>query len=366
MKSLGTAMFGSSLVSAYWNGAATYYRGIIKALNQYGHRTTFYESDALDRQQHRDIPDPSWARVVVYSSVDESAVRRCLDEARSADVIIKASGVGAFDDLLEAAVPDLRTTAMKIFWDVDAPATLDRLEADGDDPFATLIGRYDLILTYGGGEPVARAYRRWGARRCAAIYNGVDLQTHHPTQRQQQYAADLSFIGNRLPDREARVEEFFLRPAAMLPQRTFLIGGSGWHDKPMPTNVRRLAHVYTRDHNAVNCSATAVLNISRQSMAAYGYSPATRVFEAAGAAACLISDDWEGIDHFFEPGKEILVARDGQEVAQWVESLTPEAARQIGNAALERVRAQHTYQHRAAVLDKLLRGAAATASPVHA
>ncbi len=348
------AFYGSSLVSAYWNGAATYYRGIIKALYRRGHTTTFFEPDAYDRQAHRDIPDPAWATVRVYAA-SEQGVAQALEEGVYADLIVKASGVGVFDSLLEAAVLGLQSQARRVvFWDVDAPATLERLRADPGDPFHALIPRYDLILTYGGGDPVVQGYRAAGARRCVPIYNALDPETHHPVPADPRFTSDLSFLGNRLPDREARVEEFFLRAAALAPATRFLLGGNGWADKPMPANVHYIGHVYTADHNALNCSARAVLNIARESMAAYGYSPATRVFEAAGAGACLISDAWQGLETFLEPETEVLVAHNGAEVAALVDALTPDRARRIGQAALRRVLASHTYAHRAAQFEAIL------------
>jgi spore maturation protein CgeB len=360
---MNIAFFASSLVSAYWNGAATYYRGIVRALHNRGHRVTFYESDAYDRQRHRDIPDPDYARVVVYSAEGTDAVRRCLDEAAGADLIVKASGNGVFDELLEAGVLELKTRRNLVaFWDVDAPATLDRVQSDSADPFRTLIPRYDLILTYGGGDPVVRAYEKLGARRCVPVYNALDPSTHHPVPPDPRFDADLGFLGNRLPDREARVEEFFLKPAAQLPDKRFLIGGNGWHDKRMPPNVRDVGHVYTRDHNAFNCTPRAVLNINRESMARYGFSPATRVFEAAGAGACLITDAFVGVETFFEPGRHLLVADRGEDVAEIVRSLTPERAKAIGGAALAHVRAVHTYDHRAALVEQVLNGAASQRS----
>src|SRR6185437_6152585 len=222
--SLEIAFFGSSLVSAYWNGAATYYRGIIRALHERGHRVTFYEPDAYERQAHRDIDDPSWARVVVYAGSGQEGVTRALEQARSADVIIKASGVGVFDELLEQEVLGLKGpgTAV-IFWDVDAPATLDRVGENPEDPFRPLIPQYDLVFTYGGGDPVVRAYEALGARACVPIYNALDPATHHPVLPEARFEADLGFLGNRLPDREARVEEFFLRAASQLPDRKFLL-----------------------------------------------------------------------------------------------------------------------------------------------
>jgi spore maturation protein CgeB len=352
---LDIAFFGSSLVSAYWNGAATYYRGIIRALHGRGHRVTFYEPNAYGRQEHRDMADPEWARVVVYSGDTEAAALAAVEQARGADLVVKASGIGIFDTLLESAVLELqRPETLVVFWDVDAPATLDRIEQDSSDPFRPLIPRYDLVLTYGGGNPVVNAYQSFGARQCVPIYNALDPSTHHAVPPDPRFAADLGFLGNRLPDREARVEDFFLAAAEALPDKTFLLGGSGWGDKRLPSNVRYVGHVYTRDHNAFNCTPMAVLNVSRESMARYGFSPATRVFEAAGAGACLITDDWEGIELFLEPDREIFVARSGAEVAERLQALSPEKARVMGLAAQRHIQAEHTYDHRAAQVEELL------------
>ncbi|MDD5532200.1 MAG: glycosyltransferase [Syntrophales bacterium] len=348
------AFFGSSLVSAYWNGAATYYRGIIRELDLRGHRVTFYEPDAYGRQQHRDIPDPAWARVVVYEA-SRPGVDSALEEAGQADLIVKASGVGVFDEYLESAVLE-KAPASVIFWDVDAPATLDRIGRNRNDPFRLLIPRYDLILTYGGGEPVAGAYRQYGARDCVPVYNALDSTTHYPVPASSRFAADLGFLGNRLPDREKRVEEFLFRAAERCPGRSFLLGGSGWEERSLPANVRLLGHVYTDEHNEFNSSVGAVLNISRESMACYGYCPATRVFEAAGAGSCIISDWWEGMEIFLDPGREVITVRGGDEVAEALERLTPGGAKRIGEAARRRVLAQHTYRHRAEQLEMLFNG----------
>ncbi len=348
------AFFGSSLVSAYWNGAATYYRGIIKAMHERGHEVTFYEPDAYDRQKNRDIDDPDYATVRVYDANEES-VAKVLEEAREADVLVKTSGVGVLDQFLEEEVLKLQDeNRFVIFWDVDAPATLDRVKSDSEDYFRKLIPQFDLVLTYGGGDPVVSTYKSFGARHCFPIYNALDPSTHHPVAADARFEGDLAFLGNRLPDREKRVEEFFLNVAADMPQTKFILGGSGWQDKHMPGNVNYIGHVYTKDHNALNCSPKAVLNISRDSMASYGFSPATRVFEAAGAGACIITDYWLGIDFFFEPGKEILVARSGAEVKEILSGLTHEKARAIGDAALQKVLAKHTYFNRAIELDALL------------
>lgn len=349
------AFFGSSLVSAYWNGAATYYRGIIKALHEHGHRVTFYEPDAYDRQAHRDIPDPPYARSVVYTA-DQPGVTGALMDAFRADIVIKASGVGVFDEFLEAAVLELKSPERIIaFWDVDAPATLDRMAADENDPFRPLVPEYDLILTYGGGAPVVDGYRKRGARICVPVYNALDPETHHQVPPDNRFQGLLGFLGNRMPDREERVHEFFFKPAREIPHGRFILGGNGWRENiPRLENVDYLGHIYTRDHNSFNSTPSAVLNINRASMAEYGWSPPTRIFEAAGSGACIISDAWKGIEMFLEPDTECLVARNGGEVAAHLESLTPDRARAIGEAALRRVLSEHTYSHRSRQLETIL------------
>jgi spore maturation protein CgeB len=349
------AFYGSSLLSSWWNGAATYYRGLLRDLSARGYDITFYEPDAYDRQQHRDMEPQPWARSVVYPATTEG-LRSVLAEAPAADIVVKASGVGLFDDELIAGILEHASShALKIFWDVDAAATLDEMRQDRNHPVRRALERLDLVLTYGGGPPVVEAYEGLGASRCVPVYNALDPTTHCPVEPDPRFAADLSFLGNRLPDREARVEQFFFQPATELADRQFLIGGNGWESKSMPPNVRHIGHVFTHEHNAFNCTPLAVLNVARDSMAHIGFSPATRVFEAAGAAACLITDAWEGIELFLTPDEEVLVARDGKDVADHVRTLTRERARQIGDAALRRVLSEHTYARRGEQVDALFR-----------
>lgn len=348
------AFWGSSLVSAYWNGAATYYRGVLRALAQRGHEVTFFEPDAYNRQQHRDIEDPEWACIIVYNADDLDEVNRHLTATAHFDVVAKASGVGVLDEYLEVRAATMPRSACRVFWDVDAPATLERLASDPDDPFHSVLPQFDLVFTYGGGKRVTDEYRSMGARECFPIYNAFDPDVHFPVAPEARFSCDVSFLGNRLPDREARVENFFLTPAQLAPTQSFLLGGAGWSDKPLPPNMKYLGHIYTAEHNAFNCSARMVLNISRDSMARYGFSPATRVFEAAGAAACLITDAWEGIEAFLKPEKEILVAHTAGDVAHIVQELNGECARSIGEAARKRVLSEHTYERRGMLVESIL------------
>lgn len=348
------AFFGSSLLSSYWNGAATYYRGIIAALAKRGWQITFYEPDAFGRQQNRDLDPPDWARVVVFDPTAQAA-RETFRAAAAAEIFVKASGIGVLDDVILAeTVAQGERGKITLYWDVDAPATLSEIDAAQDHPLRSAVKTFDMIFTYGGGQPVVDGYERIGARRCVPIYNALDPETHFPVEPKEKFEADLAFVGNRLPDREARVDIFFFEPARRLPDRKFLLAGSGWEPWQYPLNVKFIGHLPTTEHNAFNCSPLAVINVSRDSMATTGFSPATRVFEAAGAGACLITDGWDGIEQFLAPQSEVLVARDTNDVVNCLESLTPQRARQIGERARRRVLSEHTYTQRAEIVDRLL------------
>lgn len=346
-------VFGSSITSSYWNGAATYYRGIYRNLARLGHSITFAEPDAYRRQQNRDPGDYSYVESIVYSTPTD--LPQMFSRAAEADLIIKHSGVGADDAELEFAVArGIQGPALRGFWDVDAPATLARVETDPFDPFRELIPEYDFIFTYGGGPPVVEHYRKLAARNCHPIYNALDPDTHHPVLKDASYDSDLVLLANRLPDREHRVEHFFLRAAELAPDLRFILGGEGWEGKQLPSNVRWIGHVKTSDHNSVNCSARMVLNLNRDSMANVGFSPPTRVFEAAGAGACLITDAWIGIDVFFEPDKEILVASSAEKIVSLLHHTTSEQASKIGEAMRKRALRDHTYAQRAAQVSDIM------------
>jgi spore maturation protein CgeB len=356
-------LFGSSIVSAYWNGAATYYRGICRALYARGHQITFVEPDIYDRQQHRDLAeDPPYAEVRVCRGWDDLA--RELERARGSDFVAKFSGVGGWDLELARGVLDLqRPGCVVAFWDVDAPATLAAAFAEPEhnpNTFRALAPRFDMVLLYGGGPPVQESYARLGARATHLIYNAVDLDEYYPVPSVPARACDLLFMGNRLPDREQRVHDFFFRAARLAPDLTFVLGGSGWHEwVDLPRNVRAIGHVPTGEHRAWNCSARMVLNITREDMARFGYSPATRVFEAAGCGSCLVTDSWTGVDEFFTPDEEILVADGAEDIVRHLRGVASDRAREIGRRARARVEREHTYESRAERFEDVVRCAVA-------
>jgi spore maturation protein CgeB len=346
-------VFGSSITSSYWNGAATYYRGIYKGLHALGHRITFAEPDAYGRQQNRDAGDFSYVNTIVYKDAEE--ILPLLRQAADCDLVVKHSGVGVFDGLLEEKVLECRSDNTRVaFWDVDAPATLARVEENPAEAFRALIPEYDFILTYGGGSPVVEHYHRLGAANCHPIYNGLDPETHHPVPADPALACDLLFVGHRLPDRERRVQEFFFRAAELAPDLKFALGGEGWGNKSLPVNVRWIGHVGTGDHNRVNCSARMVLNINRDSMAGVGFSPPTRVFEAAGAGACLVTDRWAGIEQFFAPETEILVGGSAEEIVAFLRNTSAARAKETGDNIRARALRDHTYALRAREVDAII------------
>jgi spore maturation protein CgeB len=292
--------------------------------------------------------------VIVYDSPRD--IPMLLKRASKADLVIKHSGVGVDDALLEQKVLECKSETTQVaFWDVDAPATLASVESSVLHPFRACIPEYDYVFTYGGGPPVVEHYERLGARVCHPIYNALDPKTHHPVAPDPGKKCDLVFVGNRLPDREKRVEDFFLAAAEQAPEFTFALGGEGWGDKHLPRNVRLLGHVGTNDHNAVNCSARMVLNLNRESMANVGFSPPTRVFEAAGAGSCVITDYWEGIETFFEPGCEILVAKNAGDIVDLLRTVDAKLAREMGDAMRRRALLEHTYSLRALQVREILR-----------
>jgi len=360
---MNIAFFGSSLVSAYWNGSATYCRGMLRALHKRGHRIRFYEPALSEPLAHRDIVDPLWASVVRYTP-DGAGVEEALDDAQSADVLIKASGIGLFDDLLEAAVPYCKASqALAVYWDMAAPSTLERLQNHPDDPLRVQLPWYDLVLIRGGGQAVVEGFERLGARLCFPVYNACDPAVQHPVPPDPYYDAASVLLANRAPERDERVQEFFFNVAEELPTRRFLLGGCGWEDLRMPLNVDYLGHVYTGEHNPLYCSARTVLHVSRPCEAAVGYCPAARIFEAASAGACVISDAVDGIETFFEPGTEVVVADSGADVVVQLAALNNERASTIGRRARERALVQHTYAQRALEVEALLEGGERTRYP---
>ncbi len=351
-------VFGLTASSSWGNGHATLWRALCNALSARGHRVTFFERDVPHYAAHRDLRDPHGWTLRIYP--DWPTVRReAAGALRASDVAIVTSycpdGVAATRLVLDS------TIAVRCFYDMDTPVTLERLERgepiDAIDPQLGL-GGFDLVLSYVGGEALSALRERLGARRVRPLYGSVDPRVHTPVHRanaaSRRYAA--SYLGTYAADRQGGLETLFLAPARRLPHASFVLGGPmypadfGW----LP-NLDYVPHVSPPEHGAFYGSAPLTVNVTRAAMARTGYCPSGRLFEAAACAVPVLSDAWAGLETFFEPGREILIARSADEALDAVARPAAELAA-IGRAARRRVLAEHTADARAREMEALLQG----------
>jgi spore maturation protein CgeB len=346
-------VFGLSVSSSWGNGHATLWRGLIRALAAEGHRVTFYERDAPYYAAHRDYDGASDCELVLYD--DLAAIRGHASAAlRSADVAIITSycpdAVPATELVMESAVP------IRAFYDLDTPITLERLRCG--EPVAYIgpggLRDFDLVMSYTGGPALSELQRVLGARLVAPLYGSVDPRIHAPVAPIEKYRADLSYLGTYAAERQASLVELFLEPARALPEQWFAIGGSLYpHDFAWMPNLKYLWHVPPAEHPAFYCSALLNLNVTRAPMAAMGYCPSGRLFEAAACGAAMITDYWPGLEEFYEPGAEILVARDRSDVLEALQR-SPSELQTLARRARERTLEQHTIEHRAQQMLEIL------------
>jgi spore maturation protein CgeB len=346
-------VFGLSVSSSWGNGHATLWRGLIHALAAKGHSVTFYERDTPYYASHRDCFGLPNGELVLYRSFDEVRGRAAL-ELQHADVGLVTSycpdALAATDVVLDSSVPT------RAYYDLDTPITLDKLARGESVPYLGARGLrdFDLAISYTGGPALVEMQRVLGAKRVAALYGSVDPHLHAPADAVEKYRADLSYLGTYAAERQAALKELLLEPARALPNAMFAIGGSQYpNDFAWSSNIKYLSHVPPYEHAAFFCSARLNLNITRAPMAAMGYCPSGRLFEAAACGAALVSDAWAGLDEFYQPGEELLVvnSRDGVSDALQLSSRELQA---MAHRARERTLAQHTTTHRAAQLIDIL------------
>lgn len=338
-------VFGLSVSSSWGNGHATLWRGLIAALGRRGAEVTFFERDRPWYRDSRDVDAPEGGRLVVYEDV-AAETPRMREALRDADAAIVTSfcpdGVAAERLVREAGVTS-------IFYDLDTPVTLQKIAAGetldwiGPDGLAS----YDLVLSYTGGGALDALRDRLGARRTAPLHGHVDPRVHRPAAPRPEFAGDLSHLGTYAADRQPMLDRLFLEPARRAPERRFVIGGAQYpQDFPWTANVAFVRHLPPDQHPAFYASSRFTLNVTRAAMAASGWCPSGRLFEAAACGAAIVSDDWAGLDAFFVPGEEILVASSAEDVLAALDLPEPERIR-IGAAARERVLAEHTSERRA-------------------
>jgi spore maturation protein CgeB len=355
---MNLVVFGLAVSSSWGNGHAALWRGLIGALARAGHRVTFFERDAPWYAAHRDLETlPEGARLVIYKDWTSvlPAARRARDEADAAIVTSYCSdGREAAGLVLDGAAP------VRCFYDLDTPVTLARLEAGEDVEYLPCdgLGGFDLVLSYTGGEALAILRQRLGAGRVAPLYGSVDPAVHRPAEPAPQYRADLSYLGTFAADRQAMLEKLFIAPANRRPRQRFLIGGAQYPaDFPWAANIFFVRHLPPAEHAAFYASSRLTLNVTRAAMARMGYCPSGRLFEAAACGAPILSDNWAGLDSFFEPGRDILVAQTTEEALAALD-LPDTTLVAMARRARERVLAEHTAERRAAELIAALEGAA--------
>lgn len=340
-------VFGLTVSSSWGNGHATLWRGLIQALSQAGHRVVFYERDVPYYAANRDLFDlPGDSSLVLYTYWDEGR-RQAARDLADADVAIVSSfcpdGVPATALIGETDGP------LAVFYDLDTPVTLDLIARGGA---SVTIGErglrdFDLVLSYTGGAVLDELRSRLGARRVAPLYGHVDPAVHRPADAMADFAADFSYLGTYADDRQAALERLFIEPARRRPQRRFLIAGAQYPaDFPWTDNIAFVRHLAPDAHPAFYGSSRLTLNVTREAMARSGWCPSGRLFEAAACGATLLTDVWEGLEDFFEPGREILLARDTEDALATLDR-SPEELAAIGWRARERVLAEHTSAHRA-------------------
>ncbi|HWE93545.1 MAG TPA: glycosyltransferase [Tepidisphaeraceae bacterium] len=346
-------IFGLTVTSSWGNGHATLWRGLCKSLARRGHSVVFFERHVSYYASQRDLPHLPGCWLDVYGDWEE-VLPRAREEVDGADVAMTTSycpdAVVASDLILNSRA------ALKVFYDLDTPITLSRLAA-GEDVFYVPprgLKDFDLVLSYTGGAALTALQERLGARRVAPLYGHVDPQVHHPVPPQPAYRGDLSYLGTYASDRQAALESLFIEPARRLPDRRFLIGGAQYPaDFPWTNNIFFVRHMPPSEHPAFFCSSRLTLSVTRQGMAAMGHCPSGRLFEAAACGCPLLSDYWEGLESFYEPGREILIAREAGDVTAALELSDAELSR-IATAARERTLSQYTSERRAADLEKAL------------
>ena len=349
-------VFGLSVSSSWGNGHATLWRGLIKGLHRLGHRVIFFEHDTPFYARHRDLWELPGGELILYSSWDD--VRRQasthLDDADAAMVTSYCPDAALASDAVLSSPARVRC-----FYDLDTGVTLDRVRSGQPVDYipAGGLGDFDLVLSYTGGLALAELKTRLHARHVAPLYGSVDPEVHHPASPEERFRADLSYLGTYAADRQRALEELFIEPARQRPDLRFVLGGPQYPGEfPWTPNLFFIPHVPPDEHPAFYCSSRLSLSVTRGPMAEMGYCPSGRLFEAAACGVPIVSDEWDGLDYFFEPGREIIAARTTGHVMDAL-AMSDDDLSRIADAGRERVLAMHTADRRALDLENILEAA---------
>ena len=343
---------GLSITSSWGNGHASTYRALTRALRARGHEIVFFERDQEWYGSNRDMPGPPFCRVHIYRCWQD-IVTPLRKEFAEADVAIVGSffpdGVEAIDAMLDSPA------GVKAFYDIDTPITVSKLrQRDAEYLRRDQVPGFDVYFSFTGGPMLDELQSQFGARHAAPLYCSFDPDRYRWRQADRRYQCDLSYMGTYAPDRQEKVEELFCKPARELAEKAFLLAGPQYPARTAwPDNVRRIVHLEPEFHPYFYSSSLFTLNLTRKEMVKAGYSPSVRIFEAAGCGTTIISDAWPGLETFFKPDEQILLAASSADVISFL-SMGEDDARKIGRRAQERVLAEHTAERRAIEFEQIV------------
>jgi spore maturation protein CgeB len=354
-------ILGLSITSTWGNGHATTYRGLVRELTRRGHHVLFLERDMPWYAANRDLPHPPDGTTALYHSLDE--LRDVHGRSiREADVVIVGSyvpdGIEVGQWVCSAA------PGVTAFYDIDTPVTLAALAA-GTCTYlsAALIRQYRLYLSFTGGPTLDHLERDYGAHAARPLYCSFDPGTYYPEPRRMEW--DLGYMGTYCVTRQPSLERLMLAAADLMPEQRFTVAGPGYPDDVRwPANVERIENVPAAAHREFYTSQRFTLNLTRGDMIRAGYSPSVRLFEAAASGVPIISDYWTGLETLFRPGIEVLISESVRDTRRFLSELPEKERRAIAARAYQRVRAEHTAEHRAIQLEEYLAEARAPRSRV--
>lgn len=340
-------IFGLSITSSWGNGHATTFRALCRALHQRGHRIVFFEKDVEWYASNRDLPNPEFCELKLYSEWDE--VRSsAASELADADVAVVGSyfpdGIAATELVFDSPVP------VKTVYDIDTPITIAALRENGKTDYirAEHIPGFDVYFSFTGGPMLREIEERFGAPRAVPLYCSFDPEKYKKYPVAKRYSCEMSYMGTYAPDRQSKLEQFLFATAEQLADRKFIVAGPQYPKTTrFPANVRHIMHLNPRWHPHLYSSSRLTLNVTRRDMVMAGYSPSVRLFEAAACAATIVSDNWPGLDAFFTPGTEILLPTSAEEIVRYLRDVDDAELKRIGQCAQARVLAEHTSQRRA-------------------
>ena len=346
-------IFGLSISSSWGNGHATLWRGLCRALGSRGHRVVFYERDVAYYASNRDGTAFAGCDLRLYTDWSQIAAE-AKREIADADVAMVTSYCPDAQPACDLVL--MSSARVRSYYDLDTPVTFSRLDSGEQVEYLPSYGlrEFDLVLSYTGGEALERLRTTLGARRVAPLYGSVDPDVHRPAEASNEFAGDVSYLGTYAEDRQETLQRLFIDAARLRPEHRFVIGGAQYPaDFPWTSNTFFVRHLPPAQHAAFYCSSRMTLNVTRRAMAAMGYCPSGRLFEAAACGVPVLTDVWDGLDSFYHPGAEMIFCRNTDDVLAAID-LSPDELKRIGNAARERTLAQHTALHRVIELETVL------------